>query len=98
MTGQPFVTDRFVMFYVISVLTSLVSQSLGMLIGAASPQVEVNNENLDKIQKRNVLGSDVYGPCRLRSSSPFRWILHQRRDGSRLFKMVQLWQFCAICF
>jgi len=41
MTGQPFVTDRFVMFYVISVLTSLVSQSLGMLIGAASPQVEV---------------------------------------------------------
>ena len=46
MTGQPFVTDRFVMFYIMSVLTSLVSQSLGMLIGAASPQVEVKTQKL----------------------------------------------------
>ena len=43
-------------------------------------------------------GGDVYGTSRLRSSSPLRWIFHQGRDGSRLFKMVQLWKFRAICF
>ena len=45
MTGQPWVWDRFMMFYIMGVLTSLVSQSLGLLIGAASPQLEVCSTN-----------------------------------------------------
>jgi hypothetical protein len=70
-----------------------------MLIGAASPQVEVNQYSKLGDENRNeILGGDIYGTRRLRSSSPLRWIFHQGRDGSRLFKMVQLWKFRAICF
>ena len=42
MSGQPNEWDRFFIFYVISTLTSLVAQSLGLLIGAAAPQLEVS--------------------------------------------------------
>jgi len=42
MTGQPAEDwERFIMFYIIGVLTALVSQSLGLLIGAVSPSLEV---------------------------------------------------------
>lgn len=35
MTGQPMQTDRLLMFTMINILTALVAQSLGLLIGAA---------------------------------------------------------------
>ena len=60
MSGQPNEWDRFFIFYVISTLTSLVAQSLGLLIGAAAPQLEVSfigdlflsKQNIFKIIKR----------------------------------------------
>ena len=53
MSGQPNEWDRFFIFYVISTLTSLVAQSLGLLIGAAAPQLEVSYISDDLFSFRN---------------------------------------------
>ena len=42
MSGQPIASDRFFLFNTILVLTNLVVQSMGLLIGAASPSLEAS--------------------------------------------------------
>ena len=88
MSGQPNEWDRFFIFYVISTLTSLVAQSLGLLIGAAAPQLEVSfillviyfffeTKSFQNYQT-SYLGCNVYGTSCMCTTFVICWFLYQK--------------------
>lgn len=95
MTSQPLEANRFMMYLTICVLTALVSQSIGLVIGAAM-SVEVTSQSfclsLKNIlllikEKFRVSERSIYRPCGVGADRSVLRFLRQFRCHSKVSKI-----------